>query len=84
MTLLERVREQLRDQFEKAGKRGRFEKLANFLPGGHEKKSYADMAVELGTSEGALRVELHRFKATYRQLLAHRDRPYRVRAGRNR
>ena len=69
LTLLERVREQLRDQFEKAGKRERFETLASFLPGGHEKKSYADMAVELGTNEGALRVELHRFKAAYRQLL---------------
>jgi RNA polymerase sigma factor (sigma-70 family) len=69
LTLLERVREQLRDQFEKAGKRERFEKLASFLPGGHEKKSYPEMAAELGTSEGALRVELHRFKATYRQLL---------------
>jgi RNA polymerase sigma factor (sigma-70 family) len=69
LTLLEHVREQLREHFEKAGKRERFEKLATFLPGGHEKKSYADMAVELGTNEGALRVELHRFKATYRQLL---------------
>ena len=69
MTLLARVREQLRDQFEKAGKPERFEKLASFLPGGHEKKSYADMAVELGTNKGALRVELHRLKATYRQLL---------------
>ena len=69
LTLLERVREQLRDHFEKAGKRERFETLASFLPGGQEKKSYADMAAELGMSEGALRVELHRFKATYRQLL---------------
>ena len=69
LTLLERVREQLRDHFEKAGKRERFERLASFLPGGHERKSYADTAVELGTNEGALRVELHRFKATYRQLL---------------
>ncbi len=69
LTLLERVREQLRDQFEKAGKRERFEKLASFLPGGQARKSYADMALELGTNEGALRVELHRFKATYRQLL---------------
>ena len=69
LTLLERVREQMRDQFEKAGKRERFQKLASFFPGEHEKKSYADVAVELGTNEGALRAELHRFKAAYRQLL---------------
>jgi DNA-directed RNA polymerase specialized sigma24 family protein len=69
LTLLEHVREQRRAHFEKAGKRERFEKLARFLPGGQERKSYADTAAELGTNEGALRVELHRFKAAYRQFL---------------
>jgi len=69
LTLLSRVREQLREHFEKAGKGERFEPLASFLPGGQERKSYAEMAAELGTNEGALRVELHRFKAAYRQFL---------------
>jgi RNA polymerase sigma factor (sigma-70 family) len=69
MTLLARTREQLREHYEKAGKRERFEKLECFLPGGYEKKSYSEMGEELGVSEGALRVELHRLKATYRELL---------------
>ena len=69
MTLLARVREQLREHFEGAGKAERFEKLASLLPGGHEKRPYAEVAGELGMNEGALRVELHRLKATYRQLL---------------
>ena len=38
------------------------DRLATFLPGGHEQQSYADMAVESGTREGVLRVELHRFE----------------------
>jgi RNA polymerase sigma factor (sigma-70 family) len=69
LALLARVREQLREHYEKAGKRERFEKLECFLPGGHEKRSYAEVGQELGVSEGALRVELQRLKATYRQLL---------------
>jgi len=69
LTLLARVRQQLREHYEKAGKRERFEKLECFLPGDHEKRAYVDVARELGVSEGALRVELHRMKETYRQLL---------------
>jgi hypothetical protein len=42
----------------KAGKR--YEKLQCFLPGGQEKRAYADMAREVGVSEGALGAEFHR------------------------
>lgn len=69
LTLLARVREQLRERYEKSGKQERFAKLECFLPGDHAKRAYADAAHELGVSEGALRVELHRMKETYRQLL---------------
>jgi RNA polymerase sigma-70 factor (ECF subfamily) len=69
LTLLARVRAQLREQFEKAGRLERFERLAALLPGGHEDKSSAEVAAEMGINEGALRVELHRLKGTYRQLL---------------
>ena len=69
MTLLARVREQLREHYEKAGKLGRFERLESFLPGDQKKRSYTEVAQELGVSEGALRVELHRLKATYRAIL---------------
>ncbi len=69
VTLLARVREQLGEHFARAGKRERFEKLASYLPGGQERESYAEIAAKLGTTEGALRVELHRLRASYRQLL---------------
>lgn len=69
MTLLARVREQLRERYETAGKRERFEKLECYLPGCREQRAYAEVALELGVSEGALRVELHRMKEIYRGLL---------------
>ena len=68
-TLLARVREQLREHYQNAGKRERFEHLESFLPGDQPKRSYAEVAQTLEVSEGALRVELHRMKDTYRQLL---------------
>jgi RNA polymerase sigma-70 factor (ECF subfamily) len=69
LTVLDRSRAQLRDQYERAGKLNRFERLEAFLPGDRPRGSYAETARELGVSEGALRVELHRLKASYRQLL---------------
>ncbi|MBI2946411.1 MAG: sigma-70 family RNA polymerase sigma factor [Verrucomicrobia bacterium] len=68
-TLLDRVKEQLREHYQSAGKEERFRQLQCFLPGDYEKRPYAEVARELGISEGALRVELHRLKATFRQLL---------------
>jgi RNA polymerase sigma-70 factor (ECF subfamily) len=69
MTLLDRVRQQLREHYEGAGKLDRFNALETFLPGDRARGSYAAVAQELGLSEGALRVELHRLKAAFRQFL---------------
>lgn len=69
LTLLSRVKGQLREHYEKAGKLDRFEHLESFLPGDQKKRSYAEVARELGVSEGALRVELHRLKQTFRTIL---------------
>ncbi len=69
MALLARVREQLREYYQTAGKLDRYEKLQALLPGSHPKRAYAEIAADLKVSEGALRVELHRLKGTYRQLL---------------
>ncbi|MSU63673.1 MAG: sigma-70 family RNA polymerase sigma factor [Pedosphaera sp.] len=68
-TLLARVRQQLREHFREAGKLDRFEQLQSFLPGDYEKRPYSEVAANLSLSEGALRVELHRLRATYRALL---------------
>ncbi len=68
-TLLDRVRLQLKEQYNRNAKAERFEVLQSFLPGETNTLSYADAAARLGGSEGALRVELHRMKDSFRQLL---------------
>jgi len=68
-TVLSRVKDGLRAQFERAGKRDRFEELQSCLPGDYEQRAYSEIAARLGMSEGALRVELHRLRAAYRALL---------------
>jgi len=68
-TVLSRVKDGLRAQFERAGKRDRFEELQSCLPGDYEQRPYSEIAARLGMSEGALRVELHRLRAAYRALL---------------
>lgn len=56
-----------REQAE-TGKAVEFEKLRPFLAGEHE-TSYADLSRELATTEGALRVAVHRLRQRYRELL---------------
>ena len=68
-TVLSRVKDGLRAQFERAGKRDRFEELQSCLPGDYEQRAYSEIAARLGMSEGALRVELHRLRGAYRALL---------------
>ena len=63
------MRSQVREYYEQLGRLDRFEKLEEFLPGESRTTSYQDAANVLGMSEGALRVELHRMKQTYRRLL---------------
>ena len=69
VTLLDRVRDQLREHYAGAHKRERFEHLVAFLPGSESDHSYSQVAAKLSVSEGALRVELHRMKGHFRKLL---------------
>lgn len=75
VTLLERVRGRLAEDYAQSGNSPRFELLKPFLPGGQSTQSYADVARSLGTSEGAFRVELHRLKKKFsryvREEIAH-------------
>lgn len=69
MTILDRVTEQLREHYVQAGKERIYEQLKAFLPGSHEKRSYADVAEYLGCPEGTVRVQVHRFKDLFRRFL---------------
>jgi len=64
--ILERVMKALRAEFAHHGRGDDFDKLKGLLIGGDG--SYADLALQMGTSEGALRVSVHRFRKRYREL----------------
>jgi RNA polymerase sigma factor (sigma-70 family) len=69
MTLLETVLARLQAEYAREGKETTFEKLKPALSGSRESQPYAELARDLGMSEGAVKVAVHRFRQRYRQLL---------------
>ena len=67
--LIDRVIAQLANERARAGGGNEFERLKEFLVGEREEGKYADMANALGTTEGALRVTVHRLRRRFRDLL---------------
>jgi len=67
LSMLERVMERLRDEFVQHGRPENFERMKVFLLGQSE-APYADLAREMNTSEGALKVAIHRLRKRYREL----------------
>lgn len=67
LSMLERVMERLRDEFVQHGRPENFERMKVFLLGQSE-APYADLAREMKTSEGALKVAIHRLRKRYREL----------------
>lgn len=67
LSLLDRVVDKLRDEFVQHGRLEHFNRLKVFLLGQAE-ASYATLAGEMGTSEGALKVAIHRLRKRYREL----------------
>ena len=69
ITMLARVLEKLRTEFEAKQKPHHFEQLKQFLSGSKKTEAYAAAALELGISEGAVKVAAHRLRTRYRELL---------------
>ena len=69
LALLEQTLARLQAEYEKAGKESLFERLKPYLSAGRETTSYAEAAAELGMSEGAVKVAVHRLRRRYRELL---------------
>ena len=69
LTLLDQVVTRLRDEQFAAGKREQFEQLKECLTAGGSGQPYAELAGRLGTSEGAIKVMVHRLRQRYRELL---------------
>jgi RNA polymerase sigma-70 factor (ECF subfamily) len=68
LTLLAQVMTRLRADFESKGKGQVFDRLRGFLVG-EKQGGYRRAAAELGLSEGAVKVAVHRLRQRYRELL---------------
>lgn len=67
LSVLDRVTTSLRDEFVRHGRPEHFERLKVFLLGGSD-APYAALAREMNTTEGALKVAIHRLRKRYREL----------------
>jgi RNA polymerase sigma factor (sigma-70 family) len=69
LTLIEKARDGLREEFSVAGRGGRFEMLEQFLPGQPASASYAEIATQLGVAEGTVKSDVSRLRRRYGELL---------------
>jgi RNA polymerase sigma-70 factor (ECF subfamily) len=69
VTQLARALDRLGREQAEAGKGEQFPALRPWLTGDKQQVSLADLAARLGTSEGALRVALHRLRKRFRELV---------------
>lgn len=67
--LLEQVGQRLRDEYTGSGKGERFERLCPYLTGKEPTMSYAELARQLGGSETAAKMAVHRLRRRYGELL---------------
>jgi RNA polymerase sigma-70 factor (ECF subfamily) len=67
LSVIDRVVENLRQEFLQHGRPEHFERLKTFLLGQSD-APYAALASEMNTSEGALKVAIHRLRKRYREL----------------
>jgi RNA polymerase sigma-70 factor (ECF subfamily) len=69
MTLLDCVLRRLRQEYVASGRETLFEQLKPTLTEASRAVRYADIAARLGSSEGAVKVAVHRLRQRYRELL---------------
>ena len=69
LTLLEHVLGRLRAEYVRDGKENLFEQLKPTLTEASRTVAYAEIATRLGTTEGAVKVAVHRLRQRYREVL---------------
>jgi RNA polymerase sigma-70 factor (ECF subfamily) len=69
LVLLDQVLARLEDEYGQSGKTPLFAKLKMYLVADEPAARYAGVAVELGLSEGAVKVAVHRLRRRYGELL---------------
>jgi RNA polymerase sigma-70 factor (ECF subfamily) len=69
LTLLDHGLARLREEYGRAGKDKLFDHLKGFLTGESGTAPYRQIAAELGMTEGAVKVAVHRLRGRLRELL---------------
>jgi RNA polymerase sigma factor (sigma-70 family) len=69
LTLLDEALKRLRDEYAADGKAKLFEQLKETLTGERSTIPYAKLADRLGTTEGAVKMAVHRLRQRYREIL---------------
>ena len=69
LTLLDQVLRRLRREYDETGREKLFEHLKPTLTEASRTVRYAEIAHQLGTSEGAVKVAVHRLRQRYREVL---------------
>ena len=69
LTLLEQVLRRLRAEYVRDGREKLFEQLKPTLTEASRTVAYAEIASRLGTTEGAVKVAVHRLRQRYREVL---------------
>lgn len=69
LTVIDRGLSRLRHECEAAGKGARFETLKGFLAGDRKRGEIAEVAEQLASSPGAVRVAVHRLRSRFGELL---------------
>ena len=69
LTLLQKVRERMRREYEAAGQIGRHEALKGYLLDGTEPGSYADTAAGTGLAESAVKSAVYKIRQRFGELL---------------
>ncbi len=69
LTLLDRVVERLRSEYDDADRSARFDELITLLTRDPATGTYSEIAARLGTTEGNVRVAIHRLRRRYGLLL---------------
>lgn len=69
LALLQRVLQRLEAELAQAGKADQFDLLKDFIIGGQDGITYADVAVKLGTTAASAKMAASRMRRRYRELL---------------
>lgn len=69
LAVVSQTYDQLRDATNREGRSSLFQRLQAFLPGGSDPPAVAPLAEELGMTEGATKVAIHRLRRRYREML---------------